>query len=72
MTMNDDDLQKLCKVLVETGGALRCTKESFGIVMRFEFHVGAGGSIFQSTLCPTDGISDWLDMILEQCKEMNG
>jgi hypothetical protein len=70
--MNDDDLKKLCKVLVETNGALRCTKESFGIVMRIEFMVGRDGELFQSTLCPTSGLSHWLDMISEQYKEMNG
>ena len=70
--MNDDDLRKLCKVLVETGGALRCTKESFGIVMRIEFRVGKDDELFQSTLCPTSGLSHWLDMILRQYKELNG
>jgi len=67
----NDDLRKLCEVLVETGGDLRCTKESFGIVMRIEFRVGQDGELFQSTLCPQEGLSHWLDMISEQFKELN-
>ena len=68
----DDDLQKLCKALVETGGRLSCRKESFGIVMTFEFNVGAGGERYQSTLVPKEGLSHWLDMILRSHKGLNG